>query len=387
LTVSKLSHKIFIWGGNVAKNLSIFSFFAGSGLLDLGFEDNGYNIVFVNEFCEAFLNAYKFVREKNNYNPPKYGYSNISIEDFLSNGNNAFLHHLLKREHCLDNLTGFIGGPPCPDFSIGGKNKGRNGDNGKLTGIYFNLICDLKPDFFIFENVKGLWRTKKHRDFYEEMKKNVLDRGYKTTEQLVNAIEFGVPQDRDRILLFGVKKKLLKAKNDIENFNWNKYKKYNKETIFSLNWPIKNKFQEPIPVPKNIVNELTVSHWFSKNAVDNHYNTGDQFMPRAGLSKFESIDEGDVSKKSYKRLHRYRYSPTAAYGNNEVHIHPTEPRRLNIAEALAIQSLPQFFSLPEGMTLTQKFKTIGNGVPYLLSKGVSQSMMSFFDNFTVGVSL
>jgi DNA (cytosine-5)-methyltransferase 1 len=110
-------------------------------------------------------------------------------------------------------------------------------------------------------------------------------------------------------------------------------------------------------------------------------------MPRAGLSKFESIDEGDVSKKSYKRLHRYRYSPTAAYGNNEVHIHPTEPRRLNIAEVLAIQSLPQFFSLPEGMTLTQKFKTVGNGVPYLLSKGVSKSIMSFFDNFTVGVSI
>jgi DNA (cytosine-5)-methyltransferase 1 len=293
----------------------------------------------------------------------------------------------LKREHYLDNLTGFIGGPPCPDFSIGGKNKGKNGDNGKLTGIYFNLICDLKPDFFIFENVKGLWRTKKHRDFYEEMKKNVYDKGYKITEQLVNAIEFGVPQDRDRIILFGIRKKLLKAKNAIEYFNWNECKKYNKDAIFSMNWPIKNKFQEPIPVPQNIINELTVSHWFSMNAVENHYNTGDQFMPRAGLSKFESIDEGDVSKKSYKRLHRYRYSPTAAYGNNEVHIHPTEPRRLNIAEALAIQSLPQFFSLPEGMTLTQKFKTVGNGVPYLLSKGISKSIMTFFDNFTMEVSV
>jgi DNA (cytosine-5)-methyltransferase 1 len=371
----------------VAKNLAIFSFFAGSGLLDLGFEDNGYDIVFVNEYCDAFLNAYKFVREKNKYSNPKYGYSNISIEDYLSNGNKAFLRHLLKREHCLDNLTGFIGGPPCPDFSIGGKNKGKNGDNGKLTGIYFKLICELTPDFFIFENVKGLWGTKKHRDFYEEMKKNVWDKGYKTTEQLVNAIEFGVPQDRDRIILFGIKKKLLKDKSDIDNFNWNKYKKYNKDTIFNMNWPVKNKFQEPIPFPKNIVNELTVSYWFSKNDVENHCNTDDQFMPRAGLSKFESIDEGDVSKKSYKRLHRYRYSPTAAYGNNEVHIHPTEARRLNVAEALAIQSLPRFFSLPDEMTLTQKFKTVGNGVPYLLSKGVSQSVMSFFDNFTTGTSI
>jgi DNA (cytosine-5)-methyltransferase 1 len=373
--------------GIVAKNLSIFSFFAGSGLLDLGFEDNGYNVVFVNEFSKAFLNAYKFVREKNNYTQPKYGYSNDSIEDYLSNGNSILLRSQLKQEKKLDNLTGFIGGPPCPDFSVGGKNRGKNGDNGKLTGIYFSLICDMEPDFFVFENVKGLWKTKKHRDFYEEMKKTVSGKGYKTTEQLVNSIEFGVPQDRDRILLFGIKKKLIKNKCSIDDFNWNKYKTYNKETIFNMDWPVKNRFQEPIPVPENIVNELTVSYWFSKNDVKNHYNTVDQFMPRAGLSKFESIDEGDVSKKSYKRLHRYRYSPTAAYGNNEVHIHPTEPRRLNIAEVLAIQSLPKSFSLPGDMTLTQKFKTVGNGVPYLLSKGVSQSIMSFVDNFAVGGSV
>jgi DNA (cytosine-5)-methyltransferase 1 len=371
----------------MVKNLSVFSFFSGSGLLDLGFEDNKYNIVFVNEFCEAFLDAYKFIRERNNYPTPKYGYSSISIEDYQSNGNNMFLRQQLKKERKLNNLTGFIGGPPCPDFSIGGKNRGKNGDNGKLTGIYFNLICDLQPDFFVFENVKGLWKTKRHRAFFEEMKKNVFIKGYVTTEQLVNSIEFGVPQDRDRIFLFGIKKKLLKQENDLNNFDWEMFKIYNKEEVFHLNWPTKNKFKETIPVPENIIKELTVSYWFSQNEVENHYNTSDQFMPRAGIEKFESIDEGDVSKKSYKRLHRYRYSPTAAYGNNEVHIHPTEPRRLNVAETLAIQSLPKFFSLPEGMTLTNKFKTVGNGVPYLLAKGLSGTIASFFETTVAGVAL
>ena len=371
----------------MTKNLSIFSFFAGSGLLDLGFEDNGYNIVFVNEFSKAFLSAYKFVRDKNNYEQPKYGYSNDNIEDYLYDGKNVLLKQQIKKEKKLDNLTGFIGGPPCPDFSIGGKNRGKNGDNGKLTGIYFSLICDLEPDFFIFENVKGLWRTKKHRAFFEEMKKNVSKKQYKMTEQLVNSIEFGVPQDRDRIILFGIKEKFIKPQDSISCFDWNKFKAYKKENVFSLNWPVKNKFQEAIPFPQNIINELTVSHWFSKNEVENHYNTGDQFIPRAGLVKFKSIDEGDVSKKSYKRLHRYRYSPTAAYGNNEVHIHPTEPRRLNVAEALAIQSLPKCFTLPEKMTLTQKFKTVGNGVPYLLAKGISSSVSSFLENSVSGVAL
>ena len=360
--------------------MSVFSFFSGSGLLDMAFEDNNYNIVFVNEFSNQFLDAYKFVREKNNYEKPKYGFSNISIEEYLLNGKNLLLRQQVKKEKKLDNLTGFIGGPPCPDFSVGGKNKGKNGDNGKLTGTYFNLISELKPDFFIFENVKGLWLTKKHREFYEDMKNSVHVNGYITTEKLLNSIEFGVPQDRDRIILFGINKKHLGKKKNLEDFNWDKYKLYNKDDVFQIDWPIKNKFQEAIPIPKNIINELTVNYWFEKNNVKKHSNYHDQFTPRAGLVKFETIEEGDVSKKSYKRLHRYRYSPTVAYGNNEVHIHPTEPRRLNVAEALSLQSLPECFCLPENMTLTNKFKTIGNGVPYLLGDGIAKTVNEYLTN-------
>jgi len=78
----------------------------------------------------------------------------------------------------------------------------------------------------------------------------------------------------------------------------------------------------------------------------------------------QSIDEGDDSKKSYKRLHRWRYSPTVAYGNNEVHLHPYKTRRLSAAESMALQSLPKEFCLPPDMSLSDKFKTIGNGVPF-----------------------
>ncbi|ECM5756065.1 DNA cytosine methyltransferase, partial [Salmonella enterica subsp. enterica serovar Enteritidis] len=90
--------------------------------------------------------------------------------------------------------------------------------------------------------------------------------------------------------------------------------------------------------------------------------------------------EGDVSRKSYKRLHRNRFSPTAAYGNNEVHIHPYLPRRLSAAEAMALQSLPKEFELPDDMTLTDMFKTIGNGVPYLAAKGLADTVFDFLKN-------
>ena len=91
------------------------------------------------------------------------------------------------------------------------------------------------------------------------------------------------------------------------------------------------------------------------------------------------IPEGDDSKKSYKLLHRWRYSPTAAYGNNEVHLHPYKERRLSVAEALAIQSLPKEFSFPDNMTLTDMFKTIGNGVPFIMSSGIAKTIYSFLE--------
>ena len=94
----------------------------------------------------------------------------------------------------------------------------------------------------------------------------------------------------------------------------------------------------------------------------------------------QTICEGDVSKKSYKRLHRWRYSPTVAYGNNEVHLHPYKERRLSAAEAMALQSLPKEFELPTEMTLTDKFKTIGNGVPYCLASGVAKTILDFMEN-------
>jgi len=100
-------------------------------------------------------------------------------------------------------LVGFVGGPPCPDFSIGGKNRGRHGDNGKLSRVYVDLICHHKPDFFLFENVKGLWSTKRHREFYSELKDSLRTSGYRLTERLINSLEYGVPQDRERIILLG----------------------------------------------------------------------------------------------------------------------------------------------------------------------------------------
>lgn len=367
--------------------IKIFSFFSGSGFLDLGFENSGYEIDFVNEFSSPFLDAYKYSRESIGLRKPNYGYWNTDINEYLGARKDE-LSAFIAKTRLQKTLVGFIGGPPCPDFSIAGKNRGKNGDNGKLSLSYVNLIIEMKPDFFLFENVKGLWKTKRHREFYEHLKAELHQAGYCTTERLTNALEFGVPQDRDRIILIGIHSSLLSKKQinnfEITDFPWTNNIKYDLDKVKAINWPISTPFLEDgaLDRPQNVVEELTVEHWFRRNDVINHPNASKHFIPRNGIYRMQIIEEGDVSKKCFKRLHRWRYSPTAAYGNNEVHLHPYKCRRLSASEALSIQSLPANFTLPDNMTLSNMFKTIGNGVPYLLSKGISESLKIYLESLS-----
>lgn len=183
--------------------IKIFSFFSGVGFLDLGFSQAGFDIAFANEFNPEFLRSYQFARRNFDTNP-EYGYSNNDAATFLDDSiwENTFNSLELK------NFTGFIGGPPCPDFSTAGKNAGADGIHGQLTTVYVSLICKRHPAFFVLENVKGLYQTQKHRAFYEKQKRRLRRSGYILYDSIENALSYGVPQYRDRLILVGFKRKM-----------------------------------------------------------------------------------------------------------------------------------------------------------------------------------
>ena len=364
------------------KQIKVYSFFSGCGLLDLGMEKAGFDIAFVSEKYEQFLKAYKYSRKQMGMHEPQYGYHNDDICDYLKM--NSFIDKLVENDKRA-NIVGFVGGPPCPDFSTAGKNKGGNGDNGRLTKTYFDLIIKEEPDFFIFENVKGLWKTKKHREFYDKMSIRIRKKGYYVIDKLLNSLEYGVPQERERVVMIGIRTVSNSDKKTIQSllkdFNWGISNGNMLEIIKNIDWPSTQKFVEDgnRDMPEDIIEELTVQFWFKRNEVTIHNNANDYFKPQRGLEKMQTIDEGDVSRKSYKRLHRWRYSPTAAYGNNEVHLHPYKCRRMSVAEVLAIQSAPKEFVLPSDMTLTDKFKTIGNGVPVLMAQCLAEEIKKLLE--------
>ena len=358
--------------------IKILSFFSGGGFLDMGFEMADFEIVWSNEYdlaiSELHSSGITSWRKANNNNNIAEIFNTNSIEEIKSEDiiSEAF-------PNGKPPIFGIIGGPPCQDFSLNGKHKGFEGSRGKMTIQFFNKISQIKPTFFVMENVTGLIRNKSHKEYLSKLLRNI-ENDYLIDQKILNALDFVVPQSRERIFIVGIKKNYIKE-TDLEriSFNW-PYNEHYSEAAKAYEWPIPNPFKHRIKEPNKIPLELCVESCLVSD-MDKKIipNADEYFSLRTSLSKLSKIKEGETNRPSFKRLHRYKYSPTACYGNNEVHLHPYKNRRLSVRETLRIQGVPDTYVLPKGIPLTKKFKMIGNGVPVPLAHSVAKSLRNFID--------
>jgi len=364
--------------------IKLLSFFTGGGFMDIGFEQAGFEIIWTNEveplFAEMYAAGINNMHKYNGNNQQKNISNNRSILKITSKEIKSTV--LEKKSH---NIFGIIGGPPCQDFSKAGNVQGFAGERGKLTEVFFERIYDLEPSFFVMENVESLWTIKKHRFKLFEILNRVKDK-YEVIGNILNAIEYGVPQDRRRLFFVGFYRKIFA---DIEyditnNFNWPN--KLYDNPLAKYPWPGRSTYQGKPSKPKDVPINLCVKSCLVSENKSKVANANEVF--KAKSDKFNLIEEGDTRKQSFKRLHRYRYSPTACYGNNEVHLHPYLPRRLSVREALRIQGVPDSYELPsfignnqDHFGLSAKFKMIGNGVPVPLAKHVGLSVKHFLETY------
>jgi DNA (cytosine-5)-methyltransferase 1 len=363
--------------------IPLLSFFTGGGFFDIGFKQAGFSVCWTNENCPAFISGYEY-----------------GMSSWLSSLGKQAQEARIANTESICNLTslavlreafagpqpklfGVIGGPPCPDFSNGGTHAGGNGSKGKLTSVFTDLICELHPTFFVIENVSGLYRVRKHRAFLEIIIAQLRESGYAVDYKILNALELGVPQDRERLFIIGFKKNIAQSgagrKLTAEEEGWFPWPIVNAYTgVKSLPWPTTAPFGEKPTKPEEIPIELTVyPALFGEVDPEKLPNGCDFFNPYS--SRFNTVPEGDVARKSFKRLHRYRFSPTAWYGNQEVHLHPSKARRLSVREALRIQSVPDEYLLPEDISLSAKFKLVCNGVPCDMAFHLATAVKSFLE--------
>ncbi len=358
----------------------ILSFFSGGGFMDMGFEQAGFEVVWTNELDKTFaeLHAVGITSwRKSQGNGIKAEIFNTkSITEIKSKEifSEAFPNG--KPEH-----FGMIGGPPCQDFSMNGSLKGFNGERGKLTIIYFDKILDLKPTFFVMENVTGLIKRKDTKEYLQSLLSRV-EREYYIDYEKLNSLNYGVPQHRERVFFIGIRKDCMNKKLLInaQIGNWFPFplnvKYHNAETKY--NWGKQISYGNSPKKPEDIPLELCVeSCLVPDEKIDIIPNANEIFNLQKPIKELVKIAEGETNRPSFKRLHRYKYSPTACYGNNEVHLHPYLNRRLSTREALRIQGVPDDYVLPSNISLTKKFKMIGNGVPVPLAKALAEALKEF----------
>ncbi|HXM46357.1 MAG TPA: DNA cytosine methyltransferase [Pyrinomonadaceae bacterium] len=361
----------------------VISYFTGGGFLDLGFLSHGFKVVWRNENNPAFADAYEhgmaaLLGQKDEHViKNRSSILSIPCKQVLKE---AF-HNTGKPQ-----TFGVIGGPPCSDFANGGKHKGGKGQNGMLTKVFVDHILEIQPSFFLLENVKGLFQI--HRPFLNRLIAKLNIR-YDTSLKLLDALDYGVPQSRERMFLVGFEKRWLKNSLAIDedlngNGMWFPWRRKNhRDAKNAYAWPGQDPFGGSPEKPAGIPEKLMVGTWICDPQLDvtTLPNGLDQFVAKS--TKFHRINEGDDSRKSFKRLHRWRYSPTAAYGKNEVHLHPIHPRRLSVREVMRIQTIPDEYVLPEKMSLSHKFRLVSNGVPVKLAEAVAASFVKVVDEHSL----
>ncbi|UYZ58042.1 DNA cytosine methyltransferase [Hymenobacter latericus] len=365
----------------IAHQIPVLSFFTGGGLMDMGFESLGFPVVWTNEVDPQFAALYaagmtSWRRGKD----PQAGEAKItfagSIVDIPDDDT------ILKQAFPAGtpNLFGIIGGPPCQDFSIAGKREGIGGQRGSLTHDYCWRIDHLQPAFFVFENVTGLLQKKHRAEF--DLIRDFFKQHYLTDYAKLNSLDYGVPQSRERLFLIGIRRDLVQVPQmglfapELPEAGWAGWEQEftHAEARKSYTWPTTTPLGVTPPAPE-IEQQLDLC--VSRCLVPEHLEeTTHNAKERFNLisKKPAATDEGMVSNRSFKRLHRYRYSPTACYGNNEVHLHPWENKRLSVREVLRIQGVDEEYILPTDLPLSAKFKMIGNGVPVPLANGVARTI-------------
>ena len=175
------------------KAIRTLSLFSGGGGLDIGFEKAGFEILFATDFNHECCETLK-INAGNTLNP------NLVVEECDITTMNF--------DVLPQNIDMIIGGPPCQSFSASGRRAG--GAAGKLDkrGNLFKSYCEvvdfLKPKAFLFENVRGILGTNKGKDF-EDIVSAFAALGYHIDYRILDAEDYGVPQQRERMFIVGHK--------------------------------------------------------------------------------------------------------------------------------------------------------------------------------------
>ena len=323
---------------NTAK-IRVVSLFSGCGGMDLGFTGNfkilntqykafDFQVVFANDIFQDACDTY----EKYFKHPPVCS----DIKEYLDKGGH------------IPDCEIVVGGFPCQDFSLAGKREGFASERGRLYQQMKRVIFLKKPYLFVAENVKGLINLE---GALEQIKNDFSSIGYRVSDHLLMAANYGVPQTRERVFIVGVRNDCL--------------------TDFAP------------PLPTHAFEESNEDHrkpWVtSKDAIDDLWGTERKSNCLPNQNQFSQARNYGEHLQGNKAIRADYPGPTIRaehHGNIEFHYKKT--RRLTMRECARIQTFPDNFVFQGSGS--SAYVQVGNAVPPVLAWHIAKSVKDFFEN-------
>ena len=351
-------------------NRDVISLFSGAMGLDIGLGKAGLNVVIGQDFEPS------------------------CVETMKANGHNVLGGDIreIKPETLLE-LTGLhvgepfmiCGGPPCQPVSTAGKRLGINDPRGSLFMDFIRMIDYIRPRFFVMENVKGIVSSPlKHVSTKERVKDDpeqklgtVLDvilsefnkLGYKTVYGILDAVNYGVPQFRERFVLIGSR-----DNEDIflpipTHFQMHQNPDYRWKTVGEVIKDLENDPGEYTPLSGDRKKYL---HMVPEGG--NWRDLPEEVIPVAMGGAYES---GGGKVGFYRRLSYKQPSPTITTSPAQkatMLCHPRQDRPLSIKEYARIQQFPDDWKFTG--TISAQYRQIGNAVPVGLAEAIGRAIIS-----------
>jgi DNA (cytosine-5)-methyltransferase 1 len=303
--------------------------FAGCGGLSTGFLDAGLHIAAGFEIDARAVDAY-------NYNHEYRG-----SRGYIADLNVASGAELLATAS-VDRCDFLVGGPPCQPFSIAGKREGRRDVRSDLIGHFIRLVGELNPAAFLLENVPNLAAIS-GGEFLAEVKAALQGLGYAVDHAIVSAADYGVPQNRKRLVILGLRGRV------------------------TVRFPVPTHGTggRPHVSAASAIGDLPDAGEFGETGIYNHEPTVHSADMVARLSVLEP---GRRERGSFHdRLHPERPSYTLRAGSGNFSplrpVHYQHHRVITVRESARLQGFSDDFLWPDRIPRLQQYRQVGNAVP------------------------
>ena len=341
------------------KPLRVASLFSGAGGLDLGFEraldGEAFHVVWANEYDKTITPTFR-------KNFPTTKLIESSIAKLEAGDLHDGTHSLLPSAGPKGAIAGLLGGPPCQSWSEAGARRGSADPRGQLFFEYIRILRLLKPAFFLAENVSGIL-FERHKEALAGILEEFRLSGYNVYYSKLNAVNYEVPEDRERVIFIGFRSDLplarpfsfpepVSPKRTLEAIRkWSKSAKPFDPESREKN---QNEWMEggfsPIFLSRN-----RVRNWdepsFTVQATARHA----PLHPDAGKMVKVGTDKFDFAPGSERNGH---------------------VRRLSVREAAEVQTFPDDFVF-EYTNIINGYKMVGNAVPVRFAEHLARGIFEY----------